>query len=171
METQEKKEGHIDQVQGRLDMCLEQIVMIRRELVRTVPDDPHTEAGVAMTHSRKLCGVTPPMVAKVAGLIPSGNVERIGITRGVDIEERSGGAKGVGIKPLNYHCGAELVARGGKKLKPLELQAVLGSASVVTCISKRLLKRLRKHVGVLDVSPLKSGPCQVSHGNRFENAP
>ena len=38
--------------------------------------------------------------------------------------ERSGGAKGVDIKPLKYHCGAELVARGGKTMEPLGLQAV-----------------------------------------------
>ena len=81
--------------------------------------------------------------------------------RGMGIEERSGGAKGVGIEPLKYHCGAELVARGGKTMEPLGLQTVLNSAaSGVTCISERLLERLRKHFGGgVDVSPLTSGPC------------
>ena len=48
-ETQEKEEGHADQVQGRLDMCLEQIEMLRAELVGTAPDDPHAGTGVTMT--------------------------------------------------------------------------------------------------------------------------
>ena len=163
VETQEKEEGHADQVQGRLDICLEHIEMLRTELVGTAPDDPHTEAGVTMTHARKLCGVTLLVGASVGSLIPSGEVEQIGVTRGVDIEERSGGVKGVDIEPLKYHCGAKLVARGGKTtMEPLRLQAVLDSASGVTGISERLLERLRKHFGGVDVSPLKSGPCQVS---------
>ena len=162
VEIQEKEEGHADQVQGRLDICLEQIEMHRTELVGTVPGDLYSEAGVTMTHARNLCGVTPPVGASVGDLIPSGDVERICVTRGVDIEERSGGAKGVDIEPLRYHCGAELVARRGKALEPLGLQAVLDNASGVTGISERLLERLRKHFGGVDVSPLKSGPCQVS---------
>ena len=162
VETQEKKEAHADQVQRGLDLCLEQIEMLRTELVGTAPDDPHVEAGVTMTHARKLCGVTPFVGVSVVGLIPSGDVERIGVTRGVDIEERSGGVKGVENEPLKYHCGTERVARGGKTMGPLGLQAVLDSASGVTGISERLLERLRKHFGGVDVSPLKSGPCQVS---------
>ena len=162
VETQEKEQGHADQVQRRLDICLEQIEMLRTELVGTAPDDPHAEAGVTMTHARKLCGITPRVGASVGGLIPSGDVEQIRVTRGVDIEERSGGAKGVDIEPLRYHCGAELAARGGKTLEPLRMQAVLDSASGVTGISERLLERLRRHFGGVDVSPLKSGPCQVS---------
>ena len=71
VETQEKEKGHADQVQGRLDMCLEQIEMLRTELVGTAPDDPHTETGVTMTHARTLCGVTPPVEASVGGLTPS----------------------------------------------------------------------------------------------------
>ena len=51
METQEKEEGHGDQVQGRLGMCLEHIEMLRTELVGTAPDVPHAEAGVTMTHA------------------------------------------------------------------------------------------------------------------------
>ena len=47
-------------------------------------------------------------------------------------------------------------------MEPLGLQAVLGSASGVTGISERLLERLRKYFGGVDVSRLKSGPCQVS---------
>ena len=162
VETQKKEEGHADQVQGRLDICLEQIEMLRTELVGTAPDDPHAEARVTMTHARKLCGVTPPVGASVGGLIPSGDVERICVTRGVDIEERSGGAKGVDLEPLRCHCGAERVARGGKTLEPLGMQAVPDSASGVTCISERLLERLRRYFGGVDVSPLNSGPCQVS---------
>ena len=116
--------------------------MLRTELVGTAPDDPHAEAGVTMTHARKLCGVTPPVGASVGGLIPSGDVERICVTRGVDIEERSGEAKGVDIEPLRYHCGAELVARGGKTLEPLGLQAVLDSTSadVVMVIGSKTLR-------------------------------
>ena len=82
--------------------------------------------------------------------------------RGVDIEERSGGVKGVDIEPLKYHCGAELVARGGKTMEPPGLQVVLDSASGITDISERLLERPRKYFGDVYVSPLKSGPCQVS---------
>ena len=66
------------------------------------------------------------------------------------------------IEPLKYHCGAELVARGGKTMEPLGLQAVPDSTSGVTGISERLLERLRNQFGGVDVSPLKSGPCQVS---------
>ena len=44
------------------------------------PDDPHAEAGVTMTHARKMCGVTPLVGASVGGLIPSGDVERICVT-------------------------------------------------------------------------------------------
>ena len=66
------------------------------------------------------------------------------------------------IEPLSYHCGAELVARGGKTLGPLGLQAVLDNASGVTSISERLLEWLRRHFGGVDVSPLKAGPYQVS---------
>ena len=139
VETQEKEEGHADQVQRRLDICLEQVERLRTELVGTAPDDPHAEAGVAMTHAHKLCGVTPPVGTNVGDLIPSGDVEQICVTRGVDIVKRSGGVKGVDIKPLRYHCEAELVARGGKTLKPLEMKAVLDSASGVTGISERLL--------------------------------
>ena len=102
------------------------------------------------------------MGASVGGLIPSGDVEQIYVTRGVDIEKRSGGTKGVNIEPLRYHSGAELVTRGGKTLEPLGLQAVLDSASGVTGISERLLERLRRQFGGVDVSPLKFGPCQVS---------
>ena len=40
-----------------------------------------------------------------------------------------------GHLPLKYHCGAELVAPGGKIMKPLGLQAVLDPASGVTGIS------------------------------------
>ena len=162
VETQEKEEGNADQVQGRLGICLEQIEMPRTELVGTAPDDPHAEAGVTMTLARKLCGVTPPVGASVGGLVPSGDVERIYVTRGVEIEERSGGAKGVDIEPLRYYCGAELVARGGKTLEPLGIQAVLDSASGVTGISEPLLERLRRHFGGADVSPLKPGPCHIS---------
>ena len=137
--------------------------MLRIELVGTAPDDPHAEAGVTMTHAQKLCGLTPLVGASVGGLIPSGDVERIGVTRGVDIEERSDGAKGVDIELLKYHCGAELVARGGKTLESLGLQAVLDGASGDAGISERLLERLRRHFGSgVDVSPLKFGPCQVS---------
>ena len=135
--------------------------MLRTELVGTAPDDPHAEAGVTMTHARKLCGVTPPVGASVGGLIPSGDVERICVTRGVDIEERSRGAKGVAIEPLRYRCGAELVGRGGKALEPLGMHEVRDNASGDTGISERLLERLRRHFGGVDVSPLKSGPCQV----------
>ena len=60
----------------------------------------------------------------------------------MDIEQRSGGSKGVGIEPLKYHCGAELMARRGKTMGPLGLQAVLDSASGVTGISERLRKHL-----------------------------
>ena len=162
VETQEKELGRADQVQGRLDMFLEQIEMLRTELVGTAPDDPHAEAGVTMTHARKLCGVTSPIGASVDILIPFGNVERIDVTRGADIEECSGGVKGVDIEPLKYHCGAGLVANGGKTMEPSGLQAVLDSGSGVTGISERLLERLRKHFGGVDVLPLKSGPCQVS---------
>ena len=136
--------------------------MLRTELVGTAPDDPHAEAGVTMTHAQNLCGVTPPVGASVGILIPSGDVERIVVTRGADIEDYSGGVKGVDIEPLKYHCGAELVTRGGKTMESLGLQAVMDSASGVTDISERLLERLRKHFWGEDVSPLKSGPCQVS---------
>ena len=85
VENQEKEEGHADQVQGRLVMCLEQTEMLCTELVGTATDDSHAEAGVTMTHARKLCGITPPVGASVGGLIPSGDVERMGMTRGVDI--------------------------------------------------------------------------------------
>ena len=87
------------------------------------------------------------MGASVGGLIPSGDVERIDLTRGADIEECSGGVKGVDIEPLKYHCGSELVARGGKTMEPLGLQVVLDSASGVTGISERLLEWLRNHFG------------------------
>ena len=60
VETQEEKEGHTDQVQGCLDMCLEQIEILRTEVVETAPDDPHAEAGVTMAHAQTLCGVTRP---------------------------------------------------------------------------------------------------------------
>ena len=66
------------------------------------------------------------------------------------------------IEPLKYHCGAELVTRGGKKMEPLGLQAVLDSASGVIGISERVLERLKKHFGGVNIWPLKSGPCQVS---------
>ena len=143
-----------DQVQGRLDMCLEQIEMLHTELVGTVPDDPHAGGGVTMTHARKLC-------ARGSERRRFDSVRGHGVTRGVDIEERSGGEKRVDIKPLKYHCRAKLMARGGKTMEPLRLQAVPDSASGVTSISERLLERLRKQFGGVDVSPLKSGPCQV----------
>ena len=163
VETQEKEEGHADQVQGRLDMCLKQIKMFCTKLVGMVPDDPHAGAEETMTHARKLCSVTSPVGASVGRLIPSGDVERVGcVTQGVDIEERSGGVKGVGREPLKYHCGAELVARGGKTIESLGLQAVLDSTPGVMCISERLLEWLRKQVGGVHASPLKSEPCQVS---------
>ena len=97
-------------------MCLEQIEKLCTELVGTAPDDPHAEVEVTMTHARTLCGVIPPVGTSVGGLVPSGDVERIGVTRGVDVEEHSGGAKGVDVEPLKYHCGAELVACGGKTM-------------------------------------------------------
>ena len=98
-----------------------------------------------------------PVRASVGGSILSGCVEQIGVTRGVDIEERRGGAKGVDIEPLKHHCGAELVARGGKTMEPLGLQAVHDSAPGVTGTSERLLEKLRKHFGVVNVSLLTSG--------------
>ena len=136
--------------------------MVRTGLVGTAPDDLHAEARVTMTHARKSCDETSSVGASVGGLIPSGGVERIGVTRGMDIRELSGGPKAVDIELLNYHCGAELVARGGKTMEPLGLQAVLDSASGVTCISERLQERLGLKNGGADVSPLKSRPCQVS---------
>ena len=51
------------------------------------------------------------------------------------------------IEPLKYHCGAELVARGGKTMEPLGLQAVLDSASGVMGISERLMEPMRKQFG------------------------
>ena len=105
VETQEKEEIHADQVQGFLDVCLEHIKMVRTELVWSAPDDLHAGGGVTMTHARKLCGANPPVRASVGGLIPSRGVKRIGVTRGVDIKQRTGGAKGVHIEPLKYHCG------------------------------------------------------------------
>ena len=94
VQTTEKEEGHTDQVQGRLDMCLEQNEMLRAELVGTAPDDSQGEAEVTMAHVRKLCGVTLPVrMSVVGGLIASGDVERIDVTRGADIEECSGGVK------------------------------------------------------------------------------
>ena len=66
------------------------------------------------------------------------------------------------IEPLRYHCGVELVARGGKTLEPLGLQAVLNSSSGVTGISERLLERLRIRFGGVDVSTLESAPCRLS---------
>ena len=128
VETQEKEEGHADPVQRRLDMCLEPIEILCTELVGTAPGEPHAEAKITMTHARNLYGVTSPVGSSVGGLIPSGNVERIGVTRGVDIVEHSGGAKEADIEPLKYHCGAELVARGGKTMESLGFQAVLDSA-------------------------------------------
>ena len=71
VEAQEKEEEHANQVQGRFDICLEQIEMLRTELVGTAPDAPHAGAGVTMTHARKLCGITLPVGASVGGLIPS----------------------------------------------------------------------------------------------------
>ena len=57
-------------------MCLEQIKILRTELVETAPDDPHAEAGVTMTHAQQLCSVTPLVgVSVVGGLIPSRDVE------------------------------------------------------------------------------------------------
>ena len=41
----------------------------------------------------------------------------------------------------------------------------MDSASDVTGVSECLLEWLRKHFGGVDVSPLKSGPCQVSIAN------
>ena len=129
------------------------------------PDDPHAEAGVTMTYTGILCGVAPPMGASLGGLNTFGDVGRIGVARGVDIEKRSCETKGVDIEPLKYRCGAELVARGGKPMEPLGLQAVLDSATGVTGILDYLLERPRKHFDGVDVSPLKSGPCQVSVAN------
>ena len=80
----------------------------------------------------------------------------------MDIEKHSGGAKGVDIEPLKYQCGAELVACVGETMEPRALQAVLESAPGVTCFSERLLERLRKYFGGVDVSQLKYGPCLVS---------
>ena len=40
VETQEKEEGHAYQVQRRLEMCLEQIEILRTELVGPASDDP-----------------------------------------------------------------------------------------------------------------------------------
>ena len=71
--------------------------MLRTGLVGTATDDPHAEVRVTMTLPQNLCGVTPPVGVSVGGLIPSGDVERIGEIRHVDIEERSGGAKEVDI--------------------------------------------------------------------------
>ena len=51
VETRENEEGHADQVQGRLDMCLRQIEMLRTKLVGTAPDEPYVGAGVTMTHA------------------------------------------------------------------------------------------------------------------------
>ena len=129
------------------------------------PDDPRAEAGVTMTYTGILCGVAPPMGASLGGLNTFGDVGRIGVARGVDIEKRSCETKGVDIEPLKYRCGAELVARGGKPMEPLGLQAVLDSATGVTGILDYLLERPRKHFDGVDVSPLKSGPCQVSVAN------
>ena len=41
------------------------------------------------------------------------------MTQGVDIEERSGGARGENIERLKYHCGTELVAHGSDNMEPL----------------------------------------------------
>ena len=62
-------------MQGRLDICLGQIEMLRTKLVGTAPEDPHAEAGGTMTHARKLCGVTLLVGASVGSLIPYGDVE------------------------------------------------------------------------------------------------
>ena len=52
-------------------MSLDQVEMLRTELVGTAPDDPHAEAGVTMTHAQKWCGITSPLGASIGGLIPS----------------------------------------------------------------------------------------------------
>ena len=86
----------------------------------------------------------------------------MGVTQGVNIEERSGGARGDNIKPLKYYCGAELMARGSDTTESLGLQPVLDSVSRLTGISESLLKRLKTHFGGVDALPLKCEPCQVS---------
>ena len=66
------------------------------------------------------------------------------------------------VEPLKYHCGAELVARGGKTVESLGLQAVLDSASGVTGYFRAPAGAAEKTFCGVDVSPLKYGPCQVS---------
>ena len=53
-------------------MCLEQVEMLRTELVGTAPDDLHARTGVTMMRDRKSSGVTPPVGASVGNLFRPG---------------------------------------------------------------------------------------------------
>ena len=54
MGTQEKEKVHADEVQERLGMNLEQIEILRMELVGTELDDPPGEVGVITTHAWRI---------------------------------------------------------------------------------------------------------------------
>lgn len=103
------------------------------------------------THTRKLVSVTQPVDMSVDGLVPPRSlVERKSVVRGVYIES------------IKYHGVTEQVTPRSQTIEPPGLQAVLDSAVGVTGISKRLMERLRDHFSGVEVSPLKSGPCQVA---------
>ena len=146
--SQDKGNGHADSVQDRLGVCLEQIQMLRMELVGTEVHDSPADDGMSKACARRMGCVTTPN----------------GEDSGVGSEALPGGSlggAGVDMEPLQYHCGADLVVPGGVTLAPLGLKAVLDSASGVTGMSESLLGQLREHFGGVEVSPLPSGECQV----------
>ena len=90
VETREKEVGGADQVQGRLDMCLEQIEMLRTELVDGAGRP--TCGGRGYDDSRSKTVRRNPARGSERRRFDSVRGRRTNrYARGVDIEERSGG--------------------------------------------------------------------------------
>ena len=71
------------------------------------------------------------------------------------------GSGGVDIEPLQFHCVDKIMAPGGEKYEPLEMKAILDSASGITAISASLLEKIAAHFGGVKMSrPLKE-ECKV----------
>jgi len=103
----------------RIATCLETLAALGGELVDS-QDSPENDGYVA-SHVRILAGMTP-----------CGSVW---------------GSGGVDIEPLQFHCVDKIMAPGGEKHVPLEMKAILNSASGITAISAPLLEKMNAHSG------------------------
>ena len=72
----------------------------------------------------------------------------------------------VDIEPVQFHCTANIMVPGGEKHAPLEVKAVLNSASGITAISVPLLEKVAAQLSGTEMSRPLQDECKVTVADR-----